>query len=67
MVGRLKQPDETFLTYGAKLKGSIPATRRTRHHKECTLDEVVGQIKEWLRRAMERCAPKEKRCGMQDQ
>ncbi|KAL1479121.1 hypothetical protein MTO96_052125 [Rhipicephalus appendiculatus] len=37
------------------------AARRTRHHKECTLDEVVGQIKEWLRRAKKWCAPREKR------
>ncbi|KAL1433462.1 hypothetical protein MTO96_012578 [Rhipicephalus appendiculatus] len=33
------------------------AARRTRHHKECTLDEVVGQIKEWLRRARKGVQP----------
>nr|XP_054919812.1 uncharacterized protein LOC126516649 [Dermacentor andersoni] len=27
------------------------AAWRTRHHKECTIDDIVYQVKEWLRRA----------------
>ncbi|KAH7980778.1 hypothetical protein HPB49_019169 [Dermacentor silvarum] len=37
------------------------AARRTRHHKDCTVDDVVCQVKEWLRRAKERCAATEKK------
>nr|XP_037289873.1 uncharacterized protein LOC119184606 [Rhipicephalus microplus] len=47
----------------------LSAVQRTRYHKECTLDDVVQQIKEWLRRAKERCAASEKssKAEMQDQ
>ncbi|XP_075739392.1 uncharacterized protein LOC119184606 [Rhipicephalus microplus] len=47
----------------------LSAVQRTRHHKECTLDDVVHHIKEWLRRAKERCAASEKssKAEMQDQ
>nr|XP_037291333.1 uncharacterized protein LOC119187245 [Rhipicephalus microplus] len=45
----------------------LSAVQWTRHHKECTLDDV-HQIKEWLRRAKERCAASEKssKTEMQD-
>ncbi|XP_049517389.1 uncharacterized protein LOC119442105 [Dermacentor silvarum] len=39
----------------------LVAARRTRHHKDCTVDDVVCQVKEWLRRAKERCAATEKK------
>ncbi|XP_070389258.1 uncharacterized protein [Dermacentor albipictus] len=38
------------------VKVLFSAARRTRHHKDCTVDDVLYHIKEWLRRAKERCA-----------
>ncbi|XP_075531526.1 uncharacterized protein LOC142564418 [Dermacentor variabilis] len=43
------------------VKVLFSAARRTRHHKDGTIDDVLYHIKEWLRRAKERCAATSKK------
>ncbi|XP_070388674.1 uncharacterized protein [Dermacentor albipictus] len=43
------------------VKVLFSAARRTRHHKDCTVDDVLYHIKEWLRRAKESCCTETRR------